>query len=183
MKFFAFLFSILFVYTASHAAQIRFEGAVKVKRGAGGFDELKQGQTVELKDGESLFALPERGIPVVVYLPASSSAELTVTDGDLRTALGAELRPVLETSTSEIVNGLRKAESLMQRKSYEQALSIVGDLNKKYPRISAVLFLSGTIHYLLNDKATAIDELSSGLQLDPQNEPAKKLLERLKGKS
>lgn len=180
MKSFAVFLIVIFA-SPSFATEVRFEGAARVKRGNSAFEDVKEGQSIELKAGESVLALPRQGLPLMIFQPASSSSKIVVSDADLREAVRAELQPKLESATSEIVNGLRKAESFIQRKNHEQARAIVGELKQKYPGISSVLFLSGTVNYLLNDRASAIEDLQAGLALDSTNDPARRLLERLKG--
>jgi len=41
--------------------------------------------------------------------------------------------------------------------------------------------MSASIHYLKNDKQNAINDLQEGLEINPTNENAKKLLSKLKG--
>lgn len=166
----------------AQATEISFESDVRIKKlGDNSFSELKSGASASLADGESLTVLTPKGIPVVIHAPSSSRSKITLTDSNLSSIFDEKLQPSLERTANEVVDGLRKAEVLIKKKDYSQARALVNDLKNKYPRISALLFMSGTIHYLMNDKPSAVEDLEKGLQIDSQNEPARKLLAQMRG--
>ena len=159
-----------------------FESDVKVKRNdQNSFEEIKAGQALSLAPGESVFALNSQNMPVLIVTPAKDKGRVVVADSNMSMAMQAHLQPALQKATGEIVEGLRKAEILIQKKDFTQATAIVLSLKSKYTDIASLLFMSGTLSYLQNNKSAAIEDLSRGLQLDPNNEPAKKLLAQLKG--
>lgn len=166
----------------ARAAEISFESDVKIKKpGDGVFSDLKGGTSTSLPDGESLMILTPRGMPMLLHSLSSDRSKTVVTDANLEAAFAERIQPALDRSVNSIVDGVRRAEVLIQKKDYLQARTLVNDLKSRYPRISAVLFMSGTIHYLMNNKASAIEDLEKGLQIDPQNESARKLLAQMRG--
>lgn len=182
---FKFFFTTLIAFSfisSARATEVVFESDVKVKRGdQNSFEDIKAGQSLPLIAGESVFALNSQNMPVLIVAPAKDKARVVVADSNMSTAIQAHLQPTLQKATSEIVDGLRKAEILIQKKDFTQASTIILSLKSKYTDISSLLFMSGTLAYLQNNKSSAIEDLSRGLQLDPNNEPAKKLLAQLKG--
>jgi hypothetical protein len=164
------------------AASVSFEDEVSIKRSQQiNLEKIPQGRQVKLEEGETLFILTKEGIPVILTSPLSKSSNVSIASPHLKYLMEEQIRPALESSTNEIVRELRKAENLIQKKDLHQAQTLIVALKEKYPRISSVLFMSGTIHYLLNNKTTAMEDLARGLEQDPNYEPAKKLLLQLKG--
>lgn len=172
----AFTFSAL-------AGEISFESEVRIKReNQSGFETLKVGETLKLKSGESALVSTAQGFPMLIYSPATPGAQVKVADVNLEVFAQDALRPQLEKSTREVVNVLRKVDTFVDRREYDQALATLAPLRAKYPNISSVLFASATVNYLTNHRQTAIDDLTKGLELDPDDAAAKKLLARLKEK-
>lgn len=180
-KYFFTAILVLFAHAAS-ATDVVFESDVQIKRhDQNTFQPLKAGESIPLKSGDSVFALNSQNMPVLILAPAKEKGRVVVADSSISTALQAQLQPTLQKATSEIIDGLRRAEALIQKKDYTQASTIILSLKSKYKDISSLLFMSGTLSYLQNNKSAAVEDLSAGLRLDPNNEPAKKLLAQLKG--
>jgi len=180
------ILALLLVLFGVHAqaAELVFESDAKVKKSAQlQFQTIRAGEAVPFDSGDPILAITQKGLPILFYCPNSKSAKATILDADLSVALQEELRPTLQMQTTEIVTQLRRAESLIQNKDYNQALTLVTTLKAKYKDIAPILFMSGTIYYLLNNKPLAIEELQKGLALDPQDDSAKRLLTQLKGAS
>lgn len=173
--------SVLFAFQA-YAAELVFESDVQIKRNdQTSFEKVKAGETLPLKPGDSVFAMSPQNMPILVVAPVKDQGRVVVSDTNMSAAMQEQLQPTLQKATSEIVDGLRKAEALIQKKDYSQAQTLVMTLKTKYKDISSLLFMSGTLSYLMNNKTAAVEDLQRGLQLDPNNEPAKKLLAQLKG--
>lgn len=184
------LLPILFVTFAAslglraRAAELVFESDTKAKKSnQSQFQTIHAGEAIPFDSSDPLLVITQKGLPILFYCPNSKSAKATILDADVSTALQEELRPTLQMQTNEIITQLRRAESLIQKKDYNQALSVITVLKEKYKEISPILFMSGTIYYLLNNKPLAIEELQKGLALDPQDDSAKRLLTQLKGAS
>ena len=174
------LFSTTITFFAA-AEEISFESEVRVKReNQNGFEALKPGTALKLKAGESALVSTAQGFPMLIYAPTGPSAQVKVADVNLEIFAQDALRPQLEKSTREVVNSLRKIDSLIERREYDQALAALNPLRSKFPNISSVLFASATVNYLTNHRQTAIEDLQKGLELDPDDAAAKKLLARLK---
>lgn len=178
--FLATLASLVAVHAT--AADLVFESDVQIKKNdQNAFEEIKAGQSFEITPGDNIFVMSPKKLPMLIVAPAKDKAKVVITDTNMTAALQEQLQPTLQKATSEIVDGLRKAEILIQKKDYPQASAILLALKGKYKDISSLLFMSGTLAYLMNNKSSAVDDLQKGLLLDPSNESAKKLLAQLKG--
>lgn len=168
--------------TPVYAGKITFESDVKVKKTEqSNFEDLKAGDSFTLNSGDQVFAITKQGLPLLIFSPSSKNSNLVVQSVSLNAAMTEQLQPTLNKATNEVIDGLRKAESFMQKRDYTQATTVTNQLKQKYGNISSVLFLSGTLNFLMNNKSTAIEDLQKGLAIDPSNEAAKKLLSQLKG--
>jgi Flp pilus assembly protein TadD len=161
--------------------EITFDSEVHYKKEMqSAFSDLKKGDVLQLKTGETALVSTAQGMPLLVYSAQNKNSQVHVDDENLNSLLQEQLQPALEKATGEIISGIRRTEGLLQKRDYVQALAVISPIKEKYPAISSVLFLSATVHYLSNNKGPAMEELQKGLQLDPNNEPAKKLLDKLK---
>ncbi len=169
------------VYSGAFATTVVFESDVRVKReGQSSFEVQKKDSPLSLKNGDSALVSTSQGLPLLIVTPKDEKSQIRVSDSDLSTVTRDQLQPALQAATSEIVDGLRKAEALIQRRDYEQALQTTSGLKAKYPRLSSILFTDATANYLSNNKAAAIESLERGLELEPSNASATKLLKKLK---
>lgn len=168
----------------SQAQKILFEQKARFKsEESSQFEDLKPGDILDLKKSKSWFVISEKGLPFVIVQPSSKNSEIKLSENHLDELMLESVSPEVNRMVSEILIGLRKAEGLMQRQNYVQALNLVTPLKEKYKRISTILFLSGSLHFLLNNKTSSIEDLEAGLKIDPSYEPAQKLLQKLKGGS
>lgn len=164
------------------ASEIFFESAVQIKKNNQSvFMPLPAGQSLPMQAGESAFILTSQNIPVLIYAIQNKDSKITLEDSNVSAAIQEYLTPNLQKATHEIIEGLRKTEALIQKRDLSQAVTIVTALKEKYQNIPSVLFMSGTVHYLMNKKSSAIEDLQKGLMIDSNNESAKKLLAQLKG--
>lgn len=169
------------VSSMAFSTTVIFENDVRLKReGQTTFTTLKKETPVEFKSGDSALASTSQGLTLLILAPRDEKSSVRVSDADLSNATRDQLQPALQSATSEIIDGLRKVESLIQKRDYEQALQITSNLKSKYPRISSILFTDGTANYLMNNKAASIESLEKGLELDTSNAAASKLLKKLK---
>jgi hypothetical protein len=181
VKIFLSLFIALTALDAN-SADLIFESDVQFKKNTqNSFENLKAGEGMSLEAGDNVFVMTKKNLPMLIMAPARDKAKIVIPDTNMSAALQEQLQPTLQKATSEIIDGLRKAESLIQKKDFSQASSILLSLKSKYKDISSLLFMSGTLAYLMNNKSSAVDDLQKGLALDPTNESAKKLLTQLKG--
>lgn len=166
------------------ATEISFEGPVSYKRNhEAEFKDAKAGDKIRLESSEALFVTRKDSLPILVYSVCRESATLSITNADLNSATEAALRVPVEKASTEIVTALRKADTLIKKRSYAQALQIVTPLKEKYPRIASVLFMSATLRYLSGDKISAIEDLEKGLLLEPNDEDARAMLLKLRRNS
>lgn len=181
VKIFLTVFAALTAFEAK-AADLIFESDVQIKKNdQNSFESIKAGEGIPLEPGDNIFVMTKKSLPLLVVAPMKDNAKVVIPDSNMSTALQEQLQPTLQKATSEIVDGLRKAETLIQKKDFPQASAILLSLKSKYKDISSLLFMSGTLAYLMNNKSSAVEDLQKGLALDPTNESAKKLLTQLKG--
>lgn len=181
VKIFLTVFAVLTGFEAQ-AADLIFESDVQIKKNdQNSFENLKAGQGFALEPGDNVFVMTPKNLPLLIVAPMKDNAKVVIPDTNMSAALQEQLQPTLQKATSEIIDGLRKAENLIQKKDFPQASAILLSLKSKYKDISSLLFMSGTLAYLMNNKSSAVDDLQKGLALDPTNESAKKLLTQLKG--
>jgi hypothetical protein len=181
VKIFLTVFAVLTTFEAK-SADLVFESDVQIKKNdQNAFASLKAGEGMVLEPGDNVFVMTKKNLPLLIVAPMKDNAKIVVPDSNMSAALQDQLQPTLQKATSEIVDGLRKAETLIQKKDFSQASAILLSLKGKYKDISSLLFMSGTLAYLMNNKSSAVDDLQRGLALDPSNESAKKLLTQLKG--
>lgn len=173
---------LIFLAQTASAEKIVFETSTRYKKNEDvNFIEVKAGENIELSPGESMIAISKQGLPVVIYSSQSKDHQLTIKNSNFNQMLRDELQPLINQAVEEVISGTRKAETLVQKRDYQQALTIITALKDKYPHISTVLFMSGTIYFLLGNKTAAAEDLEKGVQLDSDNVAAKRLLEKLKG--
>jgi tetratricopeptide (TPR) repeat protein len=60
-------------------------------------------------------------------------------------------RPIQPAEKTDLEKGLDKAERLIARRAYREALNILEDLNQQYPNQADVLLLMGEVFYQLKD--------------------------------
>lgn len=181
LKYFS-TFLILAHCSISFAENLTFETDVQYKKNnQQNFETLKSGQKLDLEKGENAFIISKKNIPMLVFSAKSSDATITIPEASMSAGVIELVNSHIEKSTDEIIEGIRKAESFIQKRDYTQASQIVGFLKQKYKNNSSILFMSASIHYLKNDKQNAINDLQEGLEINPTNENAKKLLSKLKG--
>ena len=174
---------LIFAYcTNSFAETLTFETDVEYKKNnQQNFTSLKSGQKIELEKGENAFIISKKNIPMLIFSAKSSDAMITIPEASMSAGVIELVNSHVEKSTDEIIEGIRKAESFLQKRDYNQASQILTFLKQKYKNNSSILFMSASIHYLKNDKQSAINDLQEGLVINPTNENAKKLLSKLKG--
>lgn len=184
MKYLVASTLLLMPLQAALAQVISFESDVRYKKLEDSkYIDLKSNQNLTLKKGENALILTKTGIPVLVYTPIDTDSTLKITESNLQALMQEQMQTSLNAAANEVVDGIRKVEGLLQKREYQQALVGITQLKGKYPRIATVLFLSGTVQYLSNNKPAAIEDLTAGLIIDPQNAAAQKLLSELKGSS
>lgn len=178
-----FLTCIFLLSATAHADGFSFTTDVRFKKTEQNFfTDLKAGESLNVPSGEVAMVLTPQGLPLLIFSPQSKNSQIALPDSDIQTVMQEQLRPTLEKSTREIVEGLRRTESALQKRDYNQALATITPLKDKYKNLSSVLFMSGTVHYLMNNKTLAAEELQQGLAIDPENAAAKNLLQQLRGK-
>ncbi len=173
-----------FLTSVVHAEQFVFEGPAKYKKAdQTSYSELKAGEALELNEGESALLVTAQGMPMLIFSAKSRKSTVHVSAANLSGLVISQAQSYLDRTANEVVDGLRKTENLLQKREYQQALTVVSGLKEKYGQISSVLFMSATVQYLLKNKSAASEDLQRGLKIEPENPAAKKLLAQVKGDS
>lgn len=176
-----FIFTTLIGF--ANANTVQFEGRVKIKRPSeSGFIEVKEGESIKTEKGQTLLIVSEKGWPVIFHQPASEKSTLTITESDLNSLYQERVKKTLDENVSEVLEGLRKSEGYIQSKNYEEAKKTLTKMKEKFPHLSQIHFMSGTVHYLLSEKALAIESLEQGLSINPKDASAQKLLQQIRGR-
>jgi tetratricopeptide (TPR) repeat protein len=182
MEKYLFYFLIVQIYSVPiWAVELQFESIMKIKKNdVNEFLEVGPQAPLTLKKGESALISHPLGLPVLVIVPKEESSKLTITSNELLNLTDLQVAKVVNQRVNEILIEMRKAESFVNKKNYTQALAVLQNLKNKYDQIAPIYFMSATVSYLLNDRKSAIDELEKGLKLQPEDQVAKNLLEKLK---
>lgn len=183
MRLISFTISLLLTITAQ-AVELKFPADSKYLLPGG--DILKfanNDKNLELKDGGSVIILVNDSIPVLVHHSKNSNAKIEINPADLKKITDQFLAPQLNTALNEIAKAQVEIQGLIQKRNLNVALTKVNQLKEKYNGVALILFLEGTVHYLLNNKQLATSALEQGLVIDPNNSDAKSLLSKLKGGS
>lgn len=173
---------MLFIFsTTLRAEEITFDTNVKYKKNDSvDFTELKAQQPLVLQAGDKALVNTGEGIPFLVFSAQNSSSKINIPHSQISMVALEQAAPFLEKATSDIIEGVRKVDGLIAKRDYNTALTTVSGLKEKYKGQSTILFLSGTVNYLNNNKQAAIKDLEGGLAINSDNSSAKKLLEKIK---
>lgn len=79
--------------------------------------------------------------------------------------------------SNELINGLFEAQAFAQKGQHQSCLDKLADLEKKFPTVSAIFEMRGSVHLLQQDYAQARKDLQQALLLDPDNRDLKTLFE------
>lgn len=171
-----FLFSL-----SVNAEEITFDANIKYKKNdATEFTELKAQQPLVLQSGDKALINTNEGIPFLIFSSQNSNTKINIPHSQISLVALEQTMPFLEKTTSDIIEAVRKVDSLISKRDYALALTTITVLKEKYKGLSTILFLSGTANYLNNNKQAAIKDLEGGLAINPDNSSAKKLLEKIK---
>ena len=178
-----FLSSMLCVLSSyAEAVYLQSEVDLRIKKESSAeVNIVKAGETMELKSGETLFAIPSMGIPFFIIVPSSQSSKLQLASGDVSLMAQTQMADVVGKTVHEVITGLRKAETLMSKREYIQGLNILTPLKQKYPQVAEIFFLSASLNYLSQNKSAALEDTQKGLALAPEDESGKRLLASLQG--
>lgn len=174
---------ILIIYShQSIAADLRFESDVSIKSiDKNQFEKIPAGQVFSAEKNNSYYIVGSKNIPILLISSQAQDSQFNITNQDFSNVFNEKTNQLLEQKTNSIVNNVRKAEALLLRKDFTQALAIVNKLKEEHKNISSILFLSGTINSLLNNKKVAIEDLEEGLKIDADDVAALSMLKKLKG--
>lgn len=176
-----FAYMLMFFSVALRAEEFTFDSNIKYKKNdATEFTELKAQQVLVLQAGDKALINTHDGIPFLIFSSQNSNAKISVPNSQISLVALEQTTPFLEKTTSDIIEGVRKVDSLISKRDYALALTTVTVLKEKYKGLSTILFLSGSANYLNNNKQAAVKDLEGGLAINPENSSAKKLLEKIK---
>jgi tetratricopeptide (TPR) repeat protein len=167
---------------SSQALEIKTEAdTVYKKAGESATMILKKEDALKLENGDQVLFTGENQVPVLVVAPGKTNSTVVLTNEQQEQLMREATRKTVNNSVSEIVSKLVNLENLIKARNFPVAQTVIADLKTKYPQVAAVYFASGTTNFLLNKKTMAAADLEKGLELEPENPEAKKLLQRIKG--
>lgn len=174
--------AVMFVPALVFGATVDFESPAQVKTlDADHFTAYNAGQKLELKSGDGYLILTENQLPLILFSANSSDAKLKLDSAQANAVYQEAVQPYMDKKLNEILSEINNVQSLIQKRDYSSAGAQIKILKEKYPRLATVYFLSGTIGFLSNSKTQALEDIEKGLKIDPSNEAAKRLRDKLRG--
>lgn len=171
--------TIFCLTTSAVAATLEFDADTRVKKMDADRSEIaKAGSKLDIPDGDALLVMADGMVPMLVVSPSRTS-NLKMNAVQVRSFEDHYLAPVLDRRLNEVINEVNRVQSFIQKRDYNNAGTQVKVLQEKYPRLATIHFLSATINFLSNNKTMAREDVKRGLAIDPENESAKRLLEKL----
>lgn len=181
MNFYVFFLILMLINKFIYASELQFDGDVLIKEtDKNEFEKITSGQSFTIKKDSSYFILSAQNIPLLLVTKSDVNSQILLTNQDFAKIFDEKTNKIIDEKTNAILNSLRKAEALLLKKDFGQALTVLNQTKEKHNNISAVLFLSGTLNSLMNNKKMAIEDLEKGLLIDPQNLSAQNMLKKLK---
>src|ERR1700733_16096373 len=95
---------ILLLALEAKAEEFTFDSDVHYKKEMQGvFQDLKKGETLQLKSGETALVSTSQGLPILIYSAQNKNSQVHIDDSNLNTIIQEQLQPALEKSTAEVV--------------------------------------------------------------------------------
>lgn len=171
-----------FAPALTFGATIDFESAAQVKAlDVDHFTAYGAGQKLEVKSGEGYLILTDNQLPLILFSANSPNAKLKLDSAQPNAVYQQAAQPYMDKKLNEILSEINNVQSLIQKREYNAAGAQIKILKEKYPRLATIYFLSGTIGFLSNNKTLALEDIEKGLLIDPTNEAAKRLRDKLRG--
>lgn len=181
MNYAKFLTNLVFLIPVSgYAASVEFEIPARVRQMDSDKLELfNTGQKLDLKNGQAYVVLPDGQLPWLFFSPTNSSSSIKVSAAQTASVYQSLMQPVLDRQLNEILSEVNQVQALIQKRDFSSAIAQAARLKEKYPKLATAYFLSGTANFMANNKNLANEELKKGLAIDPSNDWAKTLQEKL----
>ena len=179
---YAILLTYLFLFTAfnAQAAVVEFETSARVgQMDSDKLNSFSAGQRLDLKDGQAYVVVPEGQLPWLIFNPANRNSQIKLSSSKSEALYQNLMQPVLDRQLNEILNEVNRVQMMIQKRDYSNAVTQARQLKEKYPRLATVYFLSGTANFMANNKSVASEDFKRGLEIDPKNDWAKSLQEKL----
>ncbi len=142
--------------------------------------KLEAGQSLELQPGSQILVQSPDQIPLLVVVPNENADNVHLTGALQKDLLAQATRSFLNEATKDLLAKTQQAQSHIKARRFAEAHSLLGSSIDKYPQVGTLYFMQGTVYYLENNRREAVSSLEAGLRYDPENNDAKKLLEKLK---
>ncbi len=148
------------------------------------------GQTPVSISSKKLNADPNLSSPLMVQFSKDGfeSKSMLITEPNISNLLlSVELNPSFanadQATLSWIVESSFEVQRLVKVQRYDEALSLLNDMNKVAPYISSTQELYGGIYYLKGQTQAAYDAYSKALKLNPKSAEAARMVAILRGNS
>lgn len=122
--------------------------------------------------------LSKQGFDKYEMLVASTGKEDITWDAVLVPSVKEKGDPEIDV----LISGLFEAQRLVRAKDYAGALTSLEILEKKFPNVSSVYELKGSVNYLKKDFNIALAEFRKAFTLNPQNKVAQQMKAYLESK-
>ncbi len=180
MNYVNLLICLSFFTHHSFAAVVEFETPARVSEMDSDKSNLfTSGQHLDLKDGQAYVVVPEGQLPWLFFAPSSRDSKIKLTASKSEALYQNLMQPALDRQLNDILNQINRVQMMIQKRDYSNAVTQAGQLKEKYPRLATVYFLSGTANFMANNKSGANEDFKKGLEIDPNNDWAKSLQEKL----
>lgn len=146
------------------------------------FQDLEANTVLSLSDQESALVTTSNSLPILIYGVSSQNSKMEINQNTLKALTLNSLKIETEAQVNQTISTIRKAEFLIQKRNYAQALDELNQGVNQNKNISELYFLRGTVQYLLKNNELAKVDLQKGLEISPNHETARKLLNQLKEK-
>ncbi|MGE5087296.1 MAG: tetratricopeptide repeat protein [Bacillota bacterium] len=170
-----------FLITNTFALQVTTDfKTLYQKPGDSNLMELNPRDVLQLDPGQQVLFQADGHIPMLIVVPKDKDAQVHLSNDQQKDLIQKATQKPVSEAVSEIVSKIQATEWLIRSKNYSGAQMNLTELQNKYPQVASIYFMQGTVHFLLNNRKAAVTAIEQGLQIDPNNIDAKKLLENLR---
>ncbi|MFM6928379.1 MAG: tetratricopeptide repeat protein [Bdellovibrio sp.] len=150
------------------------------KTGDSNLAVLNPREVLHLDPGQQALFQSDGHIPMLIVIPKDKDAQVHLSNEQQKDLIQKAMQKSVNEAVTDIVSKLQTVEWHIKSKNYSAAQMSLSELQDKYPQVASVYFMQGTVHFLLNNRKAAMTAFEQGLQIDPNNIDAKKLLENLR---
>lgn len=141
--------------------------------------EIKANVDADLKlSAPGMLRLDGR-VPVLLIPIEKGSSEVKINPPSFKEAAADVGQKEVSYLVSEVMIGIQQVQKEIQRKNYDEALSKVDVLQKKYPNVAFIDFVRGSVLLLKGRKNEARKAVKRALEIHPNFQDGKDFLKSL----